>query len=114
MEVFRSHYSKDVSKKDFDKIINVAGWVEDIRNIGSLAFVILRDRKGTLQVTCFKKNNPDLFEKIVSVSRESVISVRGMCKKSDKARNGYEVIPEKIEILSISETPLPLGVVDKI
>ena len=114
MELYRSHYSKDVSKKEHDKTITVAGWVEDIRNIRSLAFIILRDRKGTLQVTCFKKKNPELFEKLVTISRESVISVMGLCKKSDKARNGYEVIPENIEILSISETPLPLGVVDKV
>ena len=114
MESYRSHYSKDVSSKNYDKTITVAGWVEDIRNIGSIAFVILRDRKGTLQVTVLKKNDPLLFEKMVNISRESVISVKGVCKKSDKARNGYEVIPEEFEILSSAETPLPLGVVDKI
>jgi len=114
MELYRNRYSLDVTNKDYGKSITVAGWVEDIRNIGSIAFVILRDRKGTLQVTSLKKNNPDLFEKIVNVSRESVISVRGVCKKSDKARNGYEIIPEEVEILSFAETPLPLGVVDKI
>jgi len=114
MKELRSHYSIDVSQKDFDKIISVAGWVEDIRNIGSLAFIILRDRKGTLQVTCFKKKTPELFEKLVSISRESVLSVNGLCKSSDKARNGYEIIPESIEVLSEARTPLPLGVVDKI
>jgi len=114
MKELRSHYSIDVSEKDFDKIISVAGWVEDIRNIGSLAFIILRDRKGTLQVTCFKKKTPELFEKLVSISRESVVSVNGLCKSSDKARNGYEIIPESIEVLSEARTPLPLGVVDKI
>jgi nondiscriminating aspartyl-tRNA synthetase len=114
MESYRSHYSKDVSSKNYDKTITVAGWIEDIRNIGSIAFVILRDKKGTLQVTVLKKNDPLLFEKMVNISRESVISVKGVCKKSDKARNGYEVIPEEFEILSSAETPLPLGVVDKI
>jgi len=114
MKELRSHYSIDVSEKDFDKIISVAGWVEDIRNIGSLAFIILRDRKGTLQVTCFKKKTPELFEKLVSISRESVVSVNGLCKSSDKARNGYEIIPESIEVLSEARTPLPLGVVDKV
>jgi len=114
MELLRSHYSKDVTEKEHDKIITVAGWVEDIRNIGSLAFIILRDRKGTLQITVFKKNTAELFEKLVNIPRESVISVKGICKKSDKARNGYEVIPESINVLSSAETPLPLGVVDKI
>ena len=114
MESYRSHYSKDVTTKEHGNTITVAGWVEDIRNIGSIAFIILRDRKGTLQVTALKKESPDLFEKLVNIPRESVISVNGLCKKSDKARNGYEVIPKEVEILSASETPLPLGVVDKV
>lgn len=114
MKDLRTHYSLDVSEKDFGKKIVVAGWVEDIRNIGSIAFVILRDRKGTLQITGLKKKDPTLFEKLVGVSRESVISVTGECKKSDKARNGYEIIPDEFSILSEAETPLPLGVVDKV
>jgi aspartyl-tRNA synthetase len=114
MKSYRSHYSTDVTSKEHDKSITVAGWIEDIRNIGSIAFIILRDRKGTLQVTALKKENPELFEKIVNIPRESVIFVNGECKKSDKARNGYEVIPKEFEVLSTAETPLPLGVVDKV
>ena len=114
MKTYRSHYSIDVRTKDFNKNITVSGWVEDIRNLGNIAFVIIRDKKGTLQVTGLKKEKPDLFKKLVEVPRESVISVMGLCQKSDKARNGYEIIPEEFEILSKAETPLPLGVVDKI
>ncbi len=114
MESLRTHYSIDVTSKEYGKTISVAGWVEDIRNIGSIAFIILRDRKGTLQITILKKEDIKIFEELVNISRESVISVEGLCKKSDKARNGYEVIPHKVNILSTAETPLPLGVVDKI
>ncbi len=114
MESYRTHYSKDVSSKDYGKNITVAGWIEDIRNIGSIGFIILRDRKGTLQVTVFKKENAELFEKIVNIPRESVVSVNGLCKESKQARNGYEVIPKEFEVLSVADTPLPLGVVDKI
>lgn len=114
MKMYRSHYSKDVTSAFYGKELIVSGWIEDIRNIGSIAFIILRDRKGTLQITALKKEKPDLFEKIVNIPRESVISVSGICKKSDKARNGYEIIPNEFEILSIAETPLPLGVVDKV
>ena len=114
MKSYRSHYSRDVTEKDYGKLITVAGWVEDIRNIGSIAFIILRDKKGTLQVTILKKQNPELFKKLVSLSRESVIAIRGLCKKNTKVRNGYEVLPEEVEFLSVAETPLPLGVVDKV
>ena len=114
METYRSHYSLEVTEENYGKTITVAGWVEDIRNIGSIAFIILRDRKGTLQVTALKKKTPEIFEKLVAISRESVISVKGLCKESDKARNGYEIIPQEFEVLSAAETPLPLGVVDKV
>ena len=89
METYRTHYSLDVTKEELGKNITVAGWVEDIRNIGSIAFIILRDRKGTLQVTTLKKEKPEIFNKLVMLSRESVISVEGLCQESNKARNGY-------------------------
>ncbi|MBS3748349.1 MAG: aspartate--tRNA(Asn) ligase, partial [Candidatus Thermoplasmatota archaeon] len=114
MSLLRSHYSIDVLNEQFGSSITVAGWIEDIRNLGSIAFIILRDRKGTLQVTGLKKEQPEIFEKLVNLPRESVISVTGLCQESRKARNGYEVLPEKISVLSVADSPLPLGVVDKV
>lgn len=61
-----------------------------------------------------KKRNPELFASFVELSRESVVSVKGICKQSDKARNGYEILPDEFKVLSVAETPLPLGVVDKV
>ena len=112
--MYRSHYSKEITKKEYNSSVAVAGWVEDIRNLGSIAFLILRDKVGTLQLTILKKKSPELFEKLIALPRESVISVKGFCKENEKVRNGYEILPESIEILSIAETPLPLGVVDKV
>ncbi|HEC72316.1 MAG TPA: aspartate--tRNA(Asn) ligase, partial [Thermoplasmatales archaeon] len=113
IEKYRTHYSKEIGEKEYNNIVSVAGWIEDIRNLGSIAFIILRDREGTLQITCLKKNNKELFEKLVSLPRESVISVRGLCKENEKVRNGYEILPEEAEILSVSDKPLPMGVVDR-
>ena len=108
MTALRTHFSLDLSKAEYGTSVVVAGWLEDIRNIGSIAFLIIRDKKGTLQVTALKKQHPDLFERLVSLPRESVISVKGLCNPSDKARNGYEIIPEEVTVLSKAETPLPL------
>jgi len=112
--MYRSSYSNDVTEKDYGKQLSVAGWIEDIRNLGSIAFIILRDRMGTLQITVLKKEMPELFKKLKNLTRESVISVTGICQKNEKVRNGYEILPEELEVLSTAETPLPLGVVDKI
>jgi aspartyl-tRNA synthetase len=112
--MYRSHYSLEVTQKDFDSIVTISGWIEDIRNLGAIAFIILRDTKGTLQITVLKKNTPKLFDQLTSLSRETVITVTGLAKKNEKVRNGYEIIPEQVEVLSIADTPLPLGVVDKV
>lgn len=112
--MLRTRYSKDVTSSDYDTQVTVAGWMEETRNLGSIAFVILRDRKGTLQVTVLKKKVPELFEQLVGLPRESVISVTGLCKPNEKVRNGYEVLPESVRVLSVAETPLPLGIVDKV
>jgi aspartyl-tRNA synthetase len=112
--MYRSHYSKEISEKEYNSSVSVAGWVEDIRNLGSIAFLILRDKKGTLQLTILKKKTPELFEQLISLPRESVISVKGLCKGNEKVRNGYEILPEAVHVLSVAETPLPLGVVDKV
>ncbi|MCX6662702.1 MAG: aspartate--tRNA(Asn) ligase [Euryarchaeota archaeon] len=112
--MYRSHYSKEISKKEYNSSVAVAGWVEDIRNLGSIAFLILRDKTGTLQLTILKKKSPELFEQLISLPRESVISVKGFCKENEKVRNGYEILPESVDVLSVAETPLPLGVVDKV
>ena len=112
--MYRSHYSKEISQKEYDSSVAVAGWVEDIRNLGSIAFLILRDKKGTLQLTILKKKTPELFDRFISLPRESVISVRGLCKQNEKVRNGYEILPDALDVLSVAETPLPLGVVDKV
>ena len=112
--MYRTHYSTDITKKDYNTSVTVAGWIEDIRNIGSIAFIILRDRKGTLQITVLKKKNADLFKTLTTLSRESVISITGLCKENEKVRNGYEILPEELTILSLAATPLPLGVIDKV
>jgi aspartyl-tRNA synthetase len=112
--MYRSHYSKEISKREYNSSVAVAGWIEDVRNLGSIAFLILRDKTGTLQLTILKKKSPEFFEQLISLPRESVISVKGFCKENEKVRNGYEILPESVDILSVAETPLPLGVVDKV
>ena len=114
MQLYRTHYSKEITSDDYSKTVTVAGWIEDIRNLGAIAFIILRDRQGTLQVTVLKKKTPELFSQLTSLARESIIAVKGLCKENEKVRNGYEILPEDVHILSVAETPLPIGIVDKV
>jgi len=114
MNMLRSHYAMDVSPEMNGEKVRVAGWIEDIRNLGGIAFIILRDRSGRMQITAIKKQNPEIFKEITSLNRESVISAMGTCQKNDKVMNGWELLLEEMEVLSIAQTPLPMGVVDKV
>ncbi|MDR0198144.1 MAG: aspartate--tRNA(Asn) ligase [Methanomassiliicoccaceae archaeon] len=98
-----------------DSTVTVKGWVQDIRNLGGISFVILRDRSGTVQITLPKKKiDPQLFEGLTTLSRESVVSITGEVKKSDQTELGLEIIPASYELHSPAAVPLPMGVVDKV
>jgi len=114
MNMLRSHYSSEIGEKDYEKNITIAGWVEDIRNLGGIAFAVLRDKYGRMQITAIKKNDEQLFKKFVSLTRESVIMAEGKCQKNEKVINGWELLLDKMEILSMAAAPLPMGVVDKV
>ena len=93
----------------------VIGWVHEIRDLGGLSFYILRDRTGFLQATIVKKKAPEsVLNAIKDVSRESVVKVSGIVKPTEKAPGGREIIPEKFELISRAETPLPLDVSEKV
>jgi aspartyl-tRNA synthetase len=96
-------------KENVGKKITLAGWVHDTRVLGSISFVILRDKTGKGQVTAVKSKVPSAVLKLIeSLRQEDVISVEGKVVKSKEARAGFELIPEKIEVINKAETPLPL------
>lgn len=92
----------------------ISGWLQESRNLGGIAFGIVRDRYGTVQVTVKKKDMPEMADILTEISRESVISVVGEVRRSDKTPRGFEIIPSEITVESKAETPLPIGVVDKV
>ena len=112
---FITRDSKSLSPEDAEKQVRVKGWAQEIRNLGGISFLIIRDRYGTVQVTAPKKKvAPEIMDILTSLSRESVVEVIGTAKASNQAKGGAEVIPESIAVLSSAASPLPLGVIDKV
>lgn len=108
--MLRTHYSKDVPTIEGTKV-KVAGFVETVRVIGKLCFIILRDRYGTVQITTKEKNFIEIFK---DIPRESFIAVEGKVTLNQEARNGFEIIPSNIEIISKADKPLPIDFSGKI
>ncbi|MBX4212471.1 aspartate--tRNA(Asn) ligase [Candidatus Pacearchaeota archaeon] len=93
--------------------VTVAGWLYDSRDLGKVRFVVLRDVSGEIQITAHKdKTNKDIFEAMGKTPRESVVIIKGLVKKSDKAPGGKEIVPESFLVLTEAEQPLPIDVSD--
>ena len=93
----------------------VCGWVHEVRDLGGLAFFLIRDRTGIIQVTIPKKKASEaVLAAAKKVSRESVVRIAGTIKAMEKAPGGRELVPDSFEIISLAGTPLPLDVSEKV
>ena len=87
----------------------VAGWVHEIRDLGGIAFLILRDTTGKIQVKIEKDNLEEaLVETALDVHRESVLKVVGDVEEEERAPTGVEVTPDDIEVIAPADPELPL------
>ncbi len=103
-----------IGPEDHGKPAALAGWVEDVRNLGGIAFLILRQREGTFQATVKKKGNEALFDAASKIVRESVVAVQGTVQPNAQVRNGWELLASSVDVLSAAAAPLPLPVADKV
>jgi aspartyl-tRNA synthetase len=101
-------YIKDVLAGKEEKVL-VKGWVHDVRDLGKVRFLLVRDVTGIIQCVATKK---DAVFKDLAPSRESVVSVVGKAVKSKQAPGGMEIVPEKIELIAEAEQPIPIDVSD--
>jgi nondiscriminating aspartyl-tRNA synthetase len=107
--MLRTHYSSQITKKQDGETVIIAGWIKKIRDIGKVKFIIVRDREGDIQVTAKQGDCPgSVFDSIASLTRESVIAVKGAVKSSKTAPSGVEILPKEIAVIGRAETPLPL------
>ncbi len=100
----------------YDKEIELSGFVENIRNIKWVQFLVLRDSTDKVQVTIEKseEKNKEMVELVNTLTAESTIKVTGTLKKNENVRlRGMEFIPTKIEVTSTSDAELPINIHDK-
>ncbi|CCY94788.1 tRNA synthetase class II (D K and N) [Firmicutes bacterium CAG:884] len=98
-----------------DKEIVFEGFVDAIRDIKWVQFVVLRDSTGKVQMTIEKslEENKGMVELISSLPLESTVRVN--CKvvlNPNVKLNGMELIPSKIVVTSRSENELPFNYKD--
>ena len=99
-------YIKDIKVGETNK---VKWFIENIRDKKTMAFIVVRDITGKLQVTIEKEKFPEIAKEIEGVLPHSVITVEGPVVANEFVKmGGVEMLPEKLTVESRAEA-LPLG-----
>ena len=110
----RSHHSSDVTPDLDSSEVTLFGWVQEIRDLGGIRFIILQDREGTIQITIPKKKViPEILSKSDSLQKRFSIAVKGIVKKTTMTPRGIEIIPNAIKVLATASEQLPLDITGK-
>ena len=107
--IYRNVYCGDLRKEDVGKTVRIAGWINSIRNLGSLAFLTLRDESGIVQVIV---EDPNILK---DITRESTATITGVVReRTDKNPNmptgDIEILMSDITILGKCMNVLPFEV----
>lgn len=87
--------------------VRVNGAVHAIRDMGEVAFVILRKREGLLQ--CVYEEGKTNFD-LKDLKEGATVEVKGVVSKEDRAPNGIEIRLSEIHVLSEPVEPMPLTI----
>ncbi len=108
--IYRNVYCGEVTSEFEGKEVRIAGWVNSIRNLGSIAFLTIRDEKGIVQVVTDDEN------KIKDIVRESTVTLTGKVRKragdaNPNMKTGeIEIVLDTIEVLGKCKSVLPFEI----
>ena len=99
--MYRTHYCNDIRESHIGQTVQLAGWVDTIRDHGGVIFVDIRDYTGITQTVVHDESL------LANVNKETVISVTGVVSKRDedtvneKLDTGrVELVVDRLEVLA--------------
>ena len=109
--IYRSVYCGKVDRSYIGKEVRVCGWVNSIRNLGSLLFITLRDETGIVQLISEES------DKFINLTNEITVTVSGTVRKRDDdminknmATGEIEIVINTLDILGSCENVLPFEI----
>jgi aspartyl-tRNA synthetase len=108
--MFRTHTCGELSIKNKEQVVTLAGWMQRSRDLGGMTFIDLRDRYGITQLVFNMDTNKALCEEARKLGREFVIQATGtVTERSNKnlkiATGEIEIVVDKLVILNKAATP---------
>ena len=103
-DIKRTHYARQVDSTLIGQQVRLGGWIEDIRDIGKLAFVTIRDATGICQVIVTGGN----LQTALQAPRQSVITVIGTVQESKARDFPVELKASEFAVVTEALHPLPI------
>ena len=92
--------------KHIGEDVKLVGWLFQVRELGSISFVVVRDRTGTAQAVILEPAKHDLSQ----LKRESLVEVYGTVKAEPQAKRGAELLFKEVKVLAEPVAELPFEV----
>jgi len=110
MGFVKTHDISDLSVDLIGKQVTLGGWIEDLRKLGKMTFITLRDVSGISQVIVKGELNDNLGE----INRQSVVSVKGIVQETKAHDFEFEIKAEEIDVLGKAIHPLPVDPIGRL
>jgi aspartyl-tRNA synthetase len=110
MVFVKSHDIAELTTELIGKQVVLGGWIEDLRKLGKMTFITLRDVSGISQIILKGELNDSLGE----INRQSVVSVKGVVQETKARDFAFEIKAEEIEVLAKAIHPLPVDPIGRL
>ncbi len=110
MVFVKTHDISELDSSTIGKEVVLGGWVEDLRKLGKMTFITLRDVSGISQIIVKGELNDNLGE----LNRQSVISVKGIVQETKARDFNFEIKAEEIDVLAKAIHPLPVDPIGRV
>jgi len=110
MDISRTHLIEELNSSMEGQDVLFGGWVVDLRKLGKMAFLTVRDVTGLCQVI-IKGDSMTLLE---GLNRQSVVRISGKVQASKAKDFDFEVSAIEIQILAKAEYPLPIDPIGRL
>ena len=110
--MYRTKTCGELKLTNVNETVELAGWIQKIRNLGAMVFIDLRDQFGITQIVI---NDEEIQKQAKELTTESCIHISGKVversNKNTKIPTGeIEVIANEIEVLGKCKNVLPFEI----
>ncbi|MDH3298582.1 MAG: OB-fold nucleic acid binding domain-containing protein, partial [Gemmatimonadota bacterium] len=83
--------------------VTLRGWVQQLRSSGKIAFLVVRDGTGWVQVVCARNDLDDAaWEAVGGLDYEASLLVEGEVKQDERSPGGVELLARDVQIVGRS------------